>query len=173
MKSFFILFIAILIPVCITAQEKQILYNPSLDGITQLKEAITKAKAEKKHVLVQLGGNWCPWCIRFHKFCSETASVDSVLKADYIVIHLNYSPENKNMKSLERLGHPERFGFPVFVILDANGNRLHTQDSGLLEKEKSYDKEKVLTFLKNWNSSAVNPDTYKPIQDSDVNDRSE
>jgi len=168
MKSFFVLFITILIPLCITAQEKQDIYNPSLDGMKQIDEAVLKAKAEHKHVLVQIGGNWCPWCIRFHKFCSETASVDSVLKTDYIVIHLNYSKENKNEAALARLGHPERFGFPVFVILDANGSRLHTQDSGLLEKEKSYDVKKVMTLLENWNPRAVNPDTYRPIQDSDI-----
>jgi hypothetical protein len=34
------------------------------------------------------------------------------------------------------LGNPQRFGFPVFVIIDGDGNVLHTQDSALLEQGK-------------------------------------
>lgn len=170
MKNLLILYVSMLIPLCSFTQEKQVLYNPSLDGMKQVDEAVAKAREEKKHVMVQVGGNWCPWCIRFNKFCNETASVDSILKADYIVIHLNYSKENKNMLSLERLGHPERFGFPVFVVLNSNGERIHTQDSGLLEKEKSYDPGKVITFLTNWNAKAIHPDTYKPIIDNPIID---
>lgn len=168
MKAVYTLFMAMLISMGSLAQDKKELYSPALDGMKQLDEAVIKAKTENKHVLVQLGGNWCPWCIRFNQFCNETAVIDSILKADYVVIHLNYSKENKNEASLERLGHPERFGFPVFVILDGAGKRLHTQDSGLLEKEKSYDKEKVMTFLLNWNRKAVDPDSYKPFIDSNV-----
>lgn len=47
------------------------------------------------------------------------------------------------------------------VVLDANGNRLHTQDSGLLEKEKSYDPDKVKNFFLNWSPSALNGSLYK------------
>ena len=164
-----ILYFSMLLSVYIFAQEKQMLYNPSLEGITQVDEAIAKAKTEKKHVLVQVGGNWCPWCIKFNNFCNETKEVDSLLKADYIVIHLNYSKEYKNLPALERLGFPQRFGFPVFVVLNGKGERLHTQDSGLLEKEKSYDRDRVMTFLMNWNIKALNPDTYLPVIDSPLN----
>jgi hypothetical protein len=59
------------------------------------------------------------------------------------------------------LGYPQRFGFPVLVVLDANGNRLHTQDSSLLEKEKSYDFDKVKAFLENWSPSAFDATKYK------------
>jgi len=161
MKTVSILIILCLNFTILYAQENKNLYDPAIDGIKQLDEAISKANSEKKHVFVQVGGNWCPWCIRFNKFCNETPSVDSILKANFVVIHLNYSKENKNIKSLEKLGHPERFGFPVIVILNGKGERLHTQDSGLLEKEKSYDPEKVKTFLNNWTSEAVNPENYK------------
>ena len=56
---------------------------------------------------------------------------------------------------MKRLENPGRFGYPVFVILDANGKRIHTQDSGLLEEDKGYSKRKVSTFLKGWAPSAL------------------
>ncbi|MDO9511009.1 MAG: thioredoxin family protein [Bacteroidales bacterium] len=142
------------------AQDKVKIYNPEADAAADLKIALEQADAQNKHVFIQLGGNWCPWCIRFHHYIQETAVVDSILKADYIVLKINYSKENKNVEMLERFDFPQRFGFPVFVILDANGKRLHTQDSGFLESGKGYDEKKVMTFLRSWTPMAVNPETY-------------
>jgi len=34
--------------------------------------------------------------------------------------------------------------------LDKNGKTLHVQESGSLEKDKSYDEEKVLKFFNAW-----------------------
>jgi thioredoxin-related protein len=156
------LFTALLIFFSATSfsQEKVNLYNPNADAKAELKSAIAKAKAESKHVLIQVGGNWCPWCIKFHQFATTEAKVDSIIKADYIYMLLNYSKENKNLDVLKSLQNPQRFGYPVFVILDGNGKLIHTQDSGLLELEKSYDARKVITFLKGWNVAALDPKSY-------------
>ena len=43
----------------------------------------------------------------------------------------------------------------VFVVLDANGKVLHTQDSSFLEEDKGYSEKKVLRFFKNWTPAAV------------------
>jgi len=137
------------------------IYNPNADAGVEIKVAASKAKAEGKHVILQIGGNWCPWCIRFHKFVHEDIQIDSLLKASYILQLVNYSKENKNADILSQLGYPQRFGFPVLIVLDGNGNRLHTQNSAYLEKEKSYDKEKVLEFLKQWAPAAIEPENYK------------
>ena len=136
------------------------IYNPNAVAGAEIKAAAIKAKSEGKHVLLQIGGNWCPWCIRFHKFVHDDTQIDSLLKADYIFQLVNYSKENKNMDILAQLGYPQRFGFPGLIILDGNGNRLHTQNSAYLEKEKSYDREKVLEFLKHWAPAAIKPENY-------------
>ena len=136
---------------------QQPIYNVSIDGYQQLLQAVDSASRTRKHVLVQVGGNWCPWCIRFHQFCKNVPQIDSILKSAYVYVLLNYSRENKNERALEWLEYPQRFGFPVLVVLDTKGRRIHTQDSGLLEKEKSYDTLKVFTFLKNWTPTAIKP----------------
>jgi thioredoxin-related protein len=136
-------------------------YNPALDGVKQMNEAIALAKKDNKNVLIQVGGNWCPWCVRFHHLCQDVFKIDSIIKKDYIYIPLNYSKENKNEQALEKLDFPQRFGFPVLVILDKNGKRIHTQDSGLLEKDKGYDTTKVVHFLENWTPQAIDAKTYQ------------
>lgn len=137
------------------------LYDPSANVEKDVTAAIAKAKKEKKHVLIIIGGNWCSWCFKFHWFVHNDSSLNKMQETNYVVYHLNYSKENKNLPYLKKLGYPQRFGFPVFIILDSNGNQIHTQDSGLLEKGSSYDPEKVKTFFYNWSPAAFNDSLYK------------
>ncbi len=137
------------------------LYNPSANAKEDMAMAIKQAKAENKQVLLQIGGNWCKWCIEFNRFCKADNQIDSLLNLDYVVYHLNYSKENKNEEILQSLKYPQRFGFPVFVVLDADGNMVHTENSSYLEDGKSYSKDKIIAFLKNWNRAALLPETYE------------
>ena len=94
------------------------LYNPYQNVDSALQVVYKKAAAQNKHVFIQIGGNWCVWCARYNEFVTKDTQIDSLVNANYIVYHLNYSPENKNSKTLAKLGFPQRFGFPVFIILD-------------------------------------------------------
>lgn len=161
-----LIFILLLFFIQTFAQEKKpAIYNPDADAKNELADAIKKAGAEGKHVLLQVGGNWCPWCIKFHKLIHENASIDSIIKKDFVFLLINYSkekPEYKNLDILKQLKYPQRFGFPVLLVLDGKGNRLHTQDSGFLESgDGGYDSYKVMTFLKCWKPAALKEDTYK------------
>jgi thiol:disulfide interchange protein len=161
MKSIFLLCIAIALSINILAQDSTKVYNPLANGSEQIKSAIIRAKTENKHVFVQIGGNWCPWCLKFNKFCRSDQKIDSLLNTKFVVVHLNYSKENKNPDVLRQLGFPQRFGFPVFVVLDASGQRQHTQNSAYLELNDGYDRKKVMDFLKAWTPDAIKPENYK------------
>lgn len=138
------------------------LYHPADDAAKAITKAIAQAKKEDKHVFLQVGGNWCIWCIRFNHFVTTDAQLDSLVKANYVVYHLNYSEENYNLDILSKYKFPQRFGFPVFLILDKEGNLIHTQNTEYLEDGKSgYDKKKVVTFLNHWSPKALSPATYK------------
>ena len=131
------------------------------NAVAAIANAVGKASKEKKHVLVQVGGNWCSWCARFYKFSKEDVQVDSLLNASFVVYHLNYSKENKNLPVLAEYSFPQRFGFPVFLVLNENGKLLHTQNSAYLEDGNGYGKEKILDFLSSWTREAIAPETYK------------
>lgn len=136
------------------------LYNPDSDAKKSIADLLKQAAKEKKNIFIMAGGNWCIWCLEFNRFCKADPQIDSLFKADYLVYHLNYSPENKNLPSFAKLGYPQRFGFPAFIILDENGNRMHTQNSAYLEQGRSYNRNKVIEFLKNWNRGAYDPAAY-------------
>ena len=157
----FSLFI-ILSPAIVAAQNsKPQVYNPQANAKTELQAAIKKAKAANKHVLIQVGGNWCSWCIKFHNLTTSDAQLDSTLKANYEVLKLNHSKEVPNLEALAELEYPQRFGFPVFVVLDGNGKRLHTQNSAYLEEDSGYSKKKILEFLNHWSKPALAAERYK------------
>ncbi|MCT4602056.1 MAG: thioredoxin family protein, partial [Marinifilum sp.] len=125
-----------------------------------IKTALANAKKEGKHVLIQVGGNWCPWCIKMHKYLNNQEEINKLLNDNYIFLELNSSKENKNEEVLKSLGFPQRFGFPVMVVLNANGERIHTQNTGNLEKDKAYDFDRVKSFLYNWRPDALHAENY-------------
>ena len=92
------------------------LYNVNDNAEKEIALAVKKAKAEHKFVLLQGGGNWCSWCKRFSITVANDAKLDSIVNADFVVYHLNYSEENKNEKVYAKYGYPQRFGFPVFSV---------------------------------------------------------
>lgn len=136
------------------------IYDPRADARADMKAALKQAAAEKKHVLLQIGGNWCIWCRRLYAFVNEHPNLLEAQNKNYVVYHLNYSKENRNADILKELGFPQRFGFPVLVVLDAQGNRLHTQNTGLLESADSYDEKKILDMLRQWAPAAFDPAIY-------------
>lgn len=144
----------------IFAQQNK-LYNPTANAAADIDAAVKKAAAENKFVLIQAGGNWCSWCIEFNRFSKADKQLDSIIKSSFVVYDLNYSKENRNENLFAQYGYAQRFGFPVFIILDGKGQRIHTQSSEYLEDgKKSYDQKKVFTFLEQWCPKALAPETY-------------
>ena len=117
-------------------------YDENINPLEQIEQAVGKAKTE---------GNFGPVC-------------DGTFDQSFVYIHVNYDPrkakgEDQTLvakQMLERLNHPARFGFPVFVILDEEGKVIHIQDSSFLEEGQGYSQEKVLRFFNNWTPKAVN-----------------
>ena len=168
----FIVLAAALFSLAAQEQEQSSLkkvYNEEINPLEQIDQALAQAQAEGKFVICQVGGNWCPWCLRFADFITSDSTINSVIEQNFVYIHVNYHPRKATEWSaamMERLNNPERFGFPVFVVLDEQGNVLHIQDSSFLEEGKGYNKEKVLRFFQNWTPRAV---TNKQKIQTDMN----
>ena len=126
-------------------------YDATENAEAKIAELVKKAKAENKNIILQAGGNWCIWCLRFNNFVQTTPELKEIVDANYLYYHLNYSPENKNEKVFAKYDNPgAKFGYPVFIVLDQNGKMIHTQDSAVLEEGKGYSKEKVKEFFEKW-----------------------
>lgn len=126
-------------------------YHPEENAELKIAEAVKQAQKEHKNVMIQAGGNWCIWCLRFNNFVQNTPELKKLVDDNYVYYHLNYSPENKNEKIFAQYGDPgKKFGYPVFIVLDKNGKQIHTQDSSVLEEGKGYSVTKVKEFFQKW-----------------------
>ena len=164
MKRILIVLYAVLLAATAEAQtEQKEVYNEDINPLEQIDQALVKAKAEGKFVICQVGGNWCPWCLRFADFITKDTTISKVIDENFAYIHVNYNPrksegEEKQQQAktlMVRLGNCSRFGFPVLVVLDEEGNVIHIQDSSFLEEGQGYNQEKVLRFFKGWSPKSV------------------
>jgi len=138
-------------------------YDETLNPMEQIDQAVAQAKREGKFTICQVGGNWCPWCLRFADFIERDTVIGKVVNDNFVYVHVNYNPRKsvgeeqvrQAAELMKRLGDCGRFGFPVFVVLDEEGRVLHIQDSSFLEEGQGYSQERVLRFLKTWTPDAV------------------
>jgi len=137
------------------------LYKPADNAEKEIAAATKKARAKGKHVLIQIGNNRCIWCARFIDFITTEKQLDSMMNTNYVVYHLNNSQENNNAAVMTKYKEPQKFGFPVFLVLDRKGKLIHTQNSVYLKKDKGYDRDKVMNFFEDWSPKAFDPKQYK------------
>lgn len=134
--------------------EKQSLpkpYNETENADERIKELITKAQLENKNIILQAGGNWCIWCLRFNHFVETTTELKEIVDKNYLYYHLNFSPKNKNEQAFQKYAEDrKKLGYPFFVILDKNGKRIHIQESSIFEEGQGYNLEKVKSFFETW-----------------------
>ncbi len=123
-------------------------FDPKRDPARDLQEAVVKATAEKKRILLDVGGEWCSWCHRLDKFLHENSDLDQYLSDHYVIVKVNFSEANKNEKFLGQ--YPAIDGYPHLFVLESNGKFLLSQSTGDFEKGKGYDHDKVLDFLRKW-----------------------
>ena len=121
-------------------------FDPARDAAADVASAAAMAKAQRKRVLVDVGGEWCTWCHILDRFVAANADVKKLVDDNYVWVKVNWSPQNKNEALLSRW--PKVKGYPHLFVLDDEARLIHSQDTGDLEAAKDYDKDKVLAFLR-------------------------
>lgn len=160
MRKLFFTLLLVVATAASAQEELKHVYDETLNPLEQIENAVAQAHRDGKFVLCQVGGNWCPWCLRFAHFVASDTTLSQVVQDNFVYVPVSYNPRKADNPELakavmQRLGNPARFGFPVFVVLDDEGRILHTQDSSYLEEGKGYNRERVLRFFQNWTPTAV------------------
>ena len=121
-------------------------FDPLRDAAADVQQALALAQAQRKMVFVDVGGEWCAWCHIFDRFVAARPAVQKALQDHYILVKVNYSPQNRNEAVLSQW--PKARGYPHFYVLDAAGKVVASQPSGELESGRDYDEAKLLAFLR-------------------------
>ena len=152
------------------SRHRQSWYTPSLDGSRQIDEAIAKVRGTGKYILVQVGGDWCPWCIRLANTIVADRELREAMERNFEWIHVYYGEENWNQEAMQRLREPNKNGFPVLVLLDNGGNYVNTFTSDAFAGNDGFDRSKLLNFLTTANSASGAGNDNDDDYDSDLDD---
>jgi thiol:disulfide interchange protein len=123
-------------------------YDPKRDPAADVKAAMRTAQASGKRILLDVGGDWCIWCHVFDDLVARDKEVGTRLRDGFVVVKVNWSPENENTRFLS--AYPPIPAYPHFFVLDGNGTYLWSQSGDDFVSGKTYDRAKVLAFLKKW-----------------------
>lgn len=126
-------------------------YDETRDPAADLQVAVERAQKEGKRILIQVGGEWCGWCKLLDAYIHDHSSVSEIIDAEYLMMKVNWSRENHNEAFLGQ--YPTIQGYPHIFVLEKDGSFLHSQNTGDLEEERSYNEEVLVGFLKEWAGS--------------------
>jgi thiol:disulfide interchange protein len=121
-------------------------FDPQRDAAADVSTAVTLARVQHKRVIVDVGGEWCVWCHILDRYIAANEDVRRAVDDHYIWVKVNWSPQNRNEALLSRW--PAIKGYPHLFVLDGQGRLLHSQDTDSLESGRSYDKDRMLDFLR-------------------------
>jgi thiol:disulfide interchange protein len=123
-------------------------YDPGRNADRDITEAIAEAQNTGKRILLEVGGDWCHWCHIMDDYFDKHPKLAASRDSNFITVKINFSPQNENEKVLSK--YPKIPGYPHLFVLDTNGKLLHSQFTGELEQEESYNLQKFTDFLNKW-----------------------
>ena len=123
-------------------------YDVARDPAADVQVAIARARAERRVILVEVGGDWCVWCHILDRYLAANTAAREAFARAFIIVKVNYDPQHRNAKFLS--AYPVLTGYPAFVILDTDGKFAAVQDTSALEKGRSYDETRMIAFARRW-----------------------
>ena len=102
------------------SEDGRLPYDESANAEIDLAYAITEANKVNKHVLIEMGANWCPDCRALGRYF-QRKDIKVWLDERFIVVAVDVGEWDKNLEIAERYGNPISEGIPSLVVLDSKG----------------------------------------------------
>jgi thioredoxin 1 len=147
----FMLAVTIMAGLCVaqTPPVRKQIYDEAADTHAELKEALHRAHAEHKRVILVFGANWCYDChvldAAFHR-----PGPAEIIAANYVVVHVDIGKGEKNQDLMTKYGIPMKRGIPALAVLDADGRLVYSQKNGEFENARALAPEDFRAFLEKW-----------------------
>lgn len=122
-------------------------FDPTRNA-ADLQSAILKAEKENKRIVLDVGGEWCGWCIHMDKFFATHADLTKLRDANFVWVKVNMSEENENKEFLAQ--YPAAAGYPHLYVLEKDGKLVQSQNTSALEEGKTYNLQVFTDFLKKY-----------------------
>jgi thiol:disulfide interchange protein len=152
-SSIFVLALAVLLTSGIgwsqsSSKDKEI-YDERADAHAEIKEALAKATAEHKRVIVVFGANWCFDCHVLDK-AFHSSELAPIVAANYAVVHVDIGKGEKNQDLMTKYEVPMKRGIPGLAVLEGDGKLVFSQRNGEFENARALGPDDFLAFLNKW-----------------------
>jgi thioredoxin-related protein len=129
-------------------------YDEKQDPAADLAQTIQRAQQENKRILLQIGGEWCPWCLRITDFMTTNPQIRSLVENHFVIMKVTYPGDNADAFLAN---YPKVEAYPHFFVLDQDGQLLHSQGTGELEEGSGYNESVFAEFLNQWTGESTQP----------------
>ena len=126
-----------------------VIYQQNANAMEDISAAVSQASNSHKRILLDFGGNWCHDC-HVLDLAFQLPEIEPVVKANYIVVHVDVGEYTKNLDLAEKYRIPLKSGVPAMAVLDSNGKLLFSQENKEFENARSLAPEDILAFLNKW-----------------------
>jgi thioredoxin 1 len=135
------------------AKDEKSIYDEKADAHVEIKEALEKAAAGHKRVIVVFGANWCFDCHVLDK-ALHRPDLAPIVSANYEVVHVDIGRGEKNQDLMSKYDVPMKRGIPGLAVLDADGKLVYSQKNGEFENARALAPADFLAFLNKWKPGA-------------------
>ena len=124
-------------------------YDPERNPFDDGRDALALAKSTDRLVMIEVGGDWCRWCLVLDNFMQKNRAVHEKLHENFVLLKVNTSDANENTEFLA--GLPRTNGYPHVFISRSDGGLIGSTDLTRLGGQRhDYDEQRFLAFLQHW-----------------------
>jgi len=137
-----------------SVSEKSEIYSPDADAAQEIQEALKRALAEKRRVLLVFGANWCYDCHVLDRALHE-GTAGQIVSQSFVLVHVDIGEGERNADLIRTYRIPLEKGVPAVAILSPEGKLLYSSGEGEFEAARRMMKKDLVAFLNQWKSPAA------------------
>jgi thiol-disulfide isomerase/thioredoxin len=125
-------------------------YDEKADASADVAAAFERAKRNKKLVLIDLGGNWCPDCIVLANFL-ELPEIKAFVSKHYEVVAVDVGRFDKNLQVPARFGFTDRLkGVPTILVSRVDGTLVNKDNVFAATSARKMTPKDLSEYLARW-----------------------
>lgn len=147
-------FAIVTLAVTAASAQNRTLYSDTANPQAEIAQAIKTATAQRKHIILDFGGNWCGDCLVLDMYFHQPPNLQ-LLNKNFVVVHIDIGHMDKNTDVAEKYKVPIKRGVPALAVLDSHGHLLYSQENKEGEAmSRGPDPAAVTKFLNQWKPKA-------------------
>jgi len=120
-------------------------YDENANSAADIQAALTKAKVEKKDVLLIFGANWCKDCVELDRSLKGQSA--ALINKKFVLVKINIGQYDANINIANDYGNPIKKGIPAAVLLTPQNTVLYATHGGELADARHMSDQGIYDFF--------------------------